>query len=132
MGAPCAACGGAGFRGRVALVEVLRADETLTRMVAEGSDAPALGLAARRRGMRTLWDSGVAAVRAGVTSAEELLRVLDPPSESPSGAARVAEPGRRGLTSPVDRELIVLPDLEEFDVLPPTVARRRTPFPLPP
>jgi general secretion pathway protein E len=127
---PCAGCGGAGYRGRVALVEVLRADAALTRLVAEGADAPALGVAARARGMRTLWESGVAAVRAGVTDAEELLRVLDPPVDHLSSPARVAEPGP--MATLLEAESAILPELDAFDLLPPTVARRRTAFPLPP
>ena len=131
---PCAACGGSGYRGRVALAEVLRADAVLTRMLADGADAPALSVAARGRGMRTLWESGVAAVRAGVTSAEELLRVVDPPMEGGErgSAARVAEraPGRDASAVRL-ADAVVMPDLETFDLLPP-VARRRTPFPLPP
>jgi type II secretory ATPase GspE/PulE/Tfp pilus assembly ATPase PilB-like protein len=133
-GAPCTACGGSGFRGRVALVEVLRADGVLTRLVADGVDAPALSLAARGRGMRTLWESGLAAVRAGVTSAEELLRVVDPPADAGGRGAttRVAERGpARPVAPPARADAVVLPDLETFDLLPP-VARRRTPFPLPP
>ena len=130
----CGACGGSGFRGRVALVEVLRADGVLTRMVADGADAPALSAAARERGMRTLWESGVAAVRAGVTSAEELLRVVDPPVDAVErgSATRVAERGPVRQPPSVERDVAVeLPALETFDLLPP-VARRRTPFPLPP
>ena len=132
--APCAACGGSGYRGRVALVEVLRADGVLTRMMADGRDAPALGVAARGRGMRTLWESGVAAVRAGVTSAEELLRGVDAPvdGDERTGAARVAERGPdRSVSAVRGADPIALPALETFDLLPP-VARRRTPFPLPP
>jgi hypothetical protein len=130
----CAACGGSGYRGRVALAEVLRADAVLTRMVADGADAPALSVAARARGMRTLWESGVAAVRAGVTSAEELLRVVDPPADvgARGSAARVAERGPpHDAPTAGPAEAAVMPALETFDLLPP-VARRRTPFPLPP
>jgi type II secretory ATPase GspE/PulE/Tfp pilus assembly ATPase PilB-like protein len=130
----CAACGGSGYRGRVALAEVLRADAVLTRMVADGADAPALSVAARARGMRTLWESGVAAVRAGVTSAEELLRVVDPPADvgARGSAARVAERGPpHDAPTAGPPEAAVMPALETFDLLPP-VARRRTPCPLPP
>jgi hypothetical protein len=95
------------------------------RLVADGRDAPGLAAAARAGGMTTLWESGAAAVRSGVTSVEELLRVLDPPSPArpepaPPPRARVAEerPARRGAERP--RALL---DLDAtFELLPP-VAR---------
>ena len=126
--ATCAACVGTGYRGRVALVEVLQADSTLTRLVAEGADGVAIARAARARGMPTLWESGVAAVRAGITSADELLRVLDPPSlDAVDGRADVA-PTRVAEEAP---GVVALPDLEHaFDLMP--VARQGFVRPCPP
>ncbi len=77
---PCAACGGAGYRGRLAIVEVLVGSADFERRVAAGDPAERLAEAARRAGMRTLWESGMAHVRAGRTSAEELRRVAAPPA----------------------------------------------------
>jgi type II secretory ATPase GspE/PulE/Tfp pilus assembly ATPase PilB-like protein len=126
----CSACHGAGYRGRLALVEVLAADAALTRLVAAGADAPSLAAAARARGMGTLWESGLAAVRAGVTDRDELLRVLDPPDATAS-PARVAEGGPPRAGAPRGA---ALPDLDAtFELLPPiTRGLPRAPAPLPP
>ena len=89
----CAQCGGIGFRGRLAIVEVLLGSPEFERRVAAGETAERLGEVARREGMRTLWQSGVAHVAAGHTTTDEVLRVASPdfaPADS-NGGGRVAE-----------------------------------------
>src|SRR6185369_7308171 len=54
----CGQCGGVGFRGRLAIVEVLLGSPEFERRVAAGETAERLGEVARREGMRTLWQSG--------------------------------------------------------------------------
>jgi len=76
--APCAACGGAGYHGRVPAVEVLLADPPFARLVADGAGPDVLRRAARG-GTGSVWASAVGHVRAGTTSVAELLRVLDAP-----------------------------------------------------
>ncbi|HVZ76944.1 MAG TPA: ATPase, T2SS/T4P/T4SS family, partial [Gemmatimonadaceae bacterium] len=78
--ATCAECGGNGYRGRLAIVEVLTADAEFEQRVTAGEPAERLALAARNAGMRSLWDSGLAHVQAGDTTIAELLRVAAPPS----------------------------------------------------
>ena len=84
----CPACGGTGYLGRVAIVEVLLGSAEFERCVAAGQPAERIAEAARREGMSSLWTSGVARVRAGDTTAAELRRVATPdaaPGESPIG-----------------------------------------------
>ncbi len=76
--APCAECGGEGYRGRLAIVEVLIVTPDFERAVAAGLGAERLGAAARSGGMLSLWESGIAHVREGRTSQTELLRVAAP------------------------------------------------------
>jgi len=76
----CAECGGEGYRGRLAIVEILIATPEFERAVAEGQSAERLAEAARASGMRSLWESGTAHLDAGHTSRTELLRVAAPPS----------------------------------------------------
>src|SRR6185503_1094180 len=75
----CRECGGDGYRGRLAIAEVLIASPDFERAVAAGESADRLTEAARRCGMRTLWECGLAHVREGHTSRAELLRVAAPP-----------------------------------------------------
>jgi len=76
----CADCHGDGYRGRLAIAEVLIASPDFERAVAAGESAERLTDAARRTGMRSLWDCGMANVTAGLTSRSELLRVAAPPA----------------------------------------------------
>jgi type II secretory ATPase GspE/PulE/Tfp pilus assembly ATPase PilB-like protein/8-oxo-dGTP pyrophosphatase MutT (NUDIX family) len=71
----CDECGGAGFRGRLALVEVIIGSSEFERRVAAGESTERIADAARRDGMRTLWKSGVAHAAAGKTTIDEVLRV---------------------------------------------------------
>jgi len=72
----CDACLGTGFRGRVPVAEVLTLSPGLRAAVLARADIGGLERAARDSGMRTLADAGEALVRSGVTSRDELGRVL--------------------------------------------------------
>ncbi len=73
----CARCDYQGYRGRVAVMEILRIDEALDEMIARRASARELAAAACARGFRTLADDGARLVRSGATSLEELARVVD-------------------------------------------------------
>ncbi len=74
-GPGCDACRGSGYRGRLALSEMLVTDDELRAGIMERTDAATLQTRAVSRGMKTMRDDGCAKVRAGVTSASEVLRV---------------------------------------------------------
>jgi type II secretory ATPase GspE/PulE/Tfp pilus assembly ATPase PilB-like protein/8-oxo-dGTP pyrophosphatase MutT (NUDIX family) len=76
---PCAECAGEGYKGRLAIVEVLIATPEFAGAVAAGESAERLGEAARISGMRSLWESGLAHVAERHTSQAELLRVAAAP-----------------------------------------------------
>ena len=80
--AGCGVCGGSGYHGRLAIVEVLIATPEFERQVTTGESAERIAEAARRSGMLSLWQSGMLRVRAGDTSEQELLRVAQRPAES--------------------------------------------------
>jgi type II secretory ATPase GspE/PulE/Tfp pilus assembly ATPase PilB-like protein/8-oxo-dGTP pyrophosphatase MutT (NUDIX family) len=80
----CGVCGGAGYHGRLAIVEVLIATAEFERRVAAGESSERIAEVARQEGMQSLWQSGVARVRAGDTTREELLRIASPVDETPS------------------------------------------------
>ena len=73
--APCRQCRGSGFRGRVGLYELLVLDERLKDLVAKGASATELEREAKKRGMTTLRDAGLALVEQGRTTREEVDRV---------------------------------------------------------
>ena len=71
-----------GYRGRLAIEEVLQATEEVERRIAGNESVERINDAAREGGMRSLWESGVAHVRKGETTIDELLRVLEPPQDT--------------------------------------------------
>jgi type IV pilus assembly protein PilB len=74
-GAGCSTCSNTGYKGRVALYEVMRFGEELKEMVLQGASAAELKVGAIKRGMLTLRMSGITKVLAGVTTPEEIMRV---------------------------------------------------------
>lgn len=76
-GRGCPRCGNTGYRGRMAVHELVVIDGTLRRMIADSADTDALREAARRdQGMRTLREQALDLARTGQTTPEEVLRVL--------------------------------------------------------
>jgi general secretion pathway protein E len=71
----CAACGGTGFHGRLAVVELLVMDPAIGRLVLDRAEARDIAAAAVAGGARTMFDDGVIKARAGLTTIEEVLRV---------------------------------------------------------
>lgn len=76
-GAGCPECHHTGYRGRVAIYEVMTLSDGLRRMVLRGASAAEFKAAAVEKGMRTLRQAAVGKVRQGVTTVEEALRVTD-------------------------------------------------------
>jgi type IV pilus assembly protein PilB len=74
-GKGCQACNGSGYKGRVALYEVMPITDEIKELILEGASADELKKAAIKLGMKTLRMSGLTKVMEGVTSVEEVLRV---------------------------------------------------------
>ena len=72
----CTSCGKTGYKGRMAVHEVMTVTEDIERLVAERASAEEIGKIARSQGMATLRDDGMEKVRLGLTSIEEILRVV--------------------------------------------------------
>lgn len=73
----CAQCEHTGFKGRMSLMELLRFDGEIDELVARRATIRELLKLARSKGFRTLADDGIRRVLEGVTSMEEIARVLD-------------------------------------------------------
>ena len=84
--AGCGDCGHSGYRGRLALVELLRFDSALEESVARGATRRELLETARRKGYETMFEDGVRRVCEGVTSVDEVSRVLDLTDRAAGGA----------------------------------------------
>ena len=91
----CRECAMTGYSGRVAVTEVLVTTPEIERAIAGNEPPDRLLAAARKSGTRSLWSCGASQLLAGNTSAQELVRVVEP--ESARGPAR---PARAGYDSP--------------------------------
>ncbi|MBM3749027.1 MAG: type II secretion system protein GspE [Acidobacteria bacterium] len=74
-GAGCDECFGTGYSGRLGIFELMELDDELRRLIVRNADAIELTAAARRHGMRNLREDGWMKAAAGVTTAEEVMRV---------------------------------------------------------
>jgi len=72
----CPRCNHSGYRGRVGVYQLLEMSETLEELAASKASREEIERAAIGEGMRTLWDDGIAKVSQGLTSLEELARVV--------------------------------------------------------
>jgi type II secretory ATPase GspE/PulE/Tfp pilus assembly ATPase PilB-like protein len=95
----CRLCGGTGYRGRLATLEVLESTPVVEQAIAHGAPAVEIAHVAHDGGMQRLWDAGVEQVEVGATSTTELLRVLELPLPPATEAlARAAHATRVGLS----------------------------------
>jgi type IV pilus assembly protein PilB len=72
----CEECNHTGYRGRIALYEVMRVNDKVRRLIAQKASEDIIREAAISAGMITLGEDGLAKVKSGVTTPEELLRVV--------------------------------------------------------
>ncbi len=72
----CPRCGQTGYKGRIGVYQLMVMTEELESLAVGRASREDLERAAVEQGMRTLWDDGLAKVASGITSLEELGRVL--------------------------------------------------------
>ena len=77
----CPKCNNTGYRGRIAIMETLRMTPGIKELILQKVPEMKIKTAARREGMRTLRDNGLAKTMKGITSLEEILRVTAPDGE---------------------------------------------------
>ncbi len=75
-GEGCARCGDTGYAGRVALYEILVPSDHMKDMIASGASFIDISKVAHEEGITTLIEDGQKKVHSGLTTAEEILRVL--------------------------------------------------------
>lgn len=99
----CKACAGPGYKGRMAVIEIMPVDERGAQLIGGGALPDALVAAARTIGMGTLWESGLRRLWAGDSDLAEIVRVLgehagDGPSRAGQGVPETRS-GPAGLPS---------------------------------
>ncbi len=74
-GTGCPLCNQTGYKGRVALHEVMPVKDELKELILQGAPAPDIKREAMKLGMLTLRQTAIRKVAAGIITIEELLRV---------------------------------------------------------
>jgi type II secretory ATPase GspE/PulE/Tfp pilus assembly ATPase PilB-like protein len=72
----CDRCRGTGYRGRVGIFEIFRLNDEMHELVLKRESTRTLADCARKHGMRTLGQSGWEKIRTGLTTFDEVLRVV--------------------------------------------------------
>jgi type IV pilus assembly protein PilB len=83
-GKGCAQCGKTGYLGRIAIMEILDPSARLREMIAQDATEQELRLATLAAKMTTLGEDGLSKAKAGLTTLEELLRVIEVSSKTES------------------------------------------------
>jgi len=76
-GRGCESCSETGFKGRRPIYEIMLIDDEIRGMITEHKNAQDIKAKAREKGMRTLMESGMLLVQEGLTTKEEILRVVE-------------------------------------------------------
>jgi type IV pilus assembly protein PilB len=74
-GRGCSVCNNSGYKGMVALYEIMTLKDELKELILEGASADELKKTAVRLGMKTLRMSGLTKLKKGITTVEEVVRV---------------------------------------------------------
>lgn len=74
-GKGCPVCNNSGYKGRIALYEVMPVTDEIRELILEGAPTTEIKKTAARLGMKTLRMSGLTKIKDGITTIEEVLRV---------------------------------------------------------
>lgn len=72
----CKACGHTGYKGRTGIYEVLELNDELKKTIIEGKPAEEIERIAIESGMTTMLENGIKKALSGITSLEEIIRVI--------------------------------------------------------
>jgi type IV pilus assembly protein PilB len=72
----CSRCNNTGYKGRLGLYEVMVVSEAIRRLTVERKSADEIGRVAAAEGMKSLREDGIDKVLLGMTSVEEIARVI--------------------------------------------------------
>ena len=114
VGTGCERCGKSGFKGRLALHEVLPMTEEIRDLITSRAPEHVVRKAATRAGMRTLLEDGIDKAAQGLTTLEEVLRIVSRGDDNESvthaspAADHPAPPGPGGAPDPAVRSRVLI------------------------
>ena len=95
-GLGCEACGDSGYHGRSAIYEVMPVSPAISGAILALRPENEVREIAREQGMKTLRETALTKLRAGVTTIEEVLRVSPPDTSPPAGERHLRAVGEEG------------------------------------
>ena len=75
-GKGCESCLGTGYRGRIAIFEVLTIDDDLRSLITQTQDSNEIKKLARKKGFRTMIEDGIEKIKRGITTSSEVISVV--------------------------------------------------------
>ncbi|MDQ3076043.1 MAG: Flp pilus assembly complex ATPase component TadA [bacterium] len=79
VGKGCDECGQTGYKGRIALFEIIEITSELQELILKNPSSKTISDLARTQGTHPMFEDGIEKVKNGVTTLTELLRVVEPP-----------------------------------------------------
>jgi type IV pilus assembly protein PilB len=122
-GAGCEACQQSGYKGRVAIHELLEVTEPIRGLISGRSPDHVIREAVRRAGMRTMMEDGIAKAAQGLTTLEEVTRVAphdDAPATNVSAQRNIGKPARAALpetSGSAKTSILILDDDQDTQTL---------------
>ena len=72
----CKVCNNTGYRGRIGIYEVMEMDDSIKNLIMQRANSGTIEAQAKKNGMITMLQDGVIKMLNGVTSLEEIIRVI--------------------------------------------------------
>ncbi len=120
-GRGCDRCGFTGFIGRNAIFEILKIDDEIRKLILDKASEDTILERARKKGMRTLAESGIEKVAEGITTLEEVSGVADivedvSGDETDETVSVQGTPSKREITLPENNSTRILIADDEADI----------------
>ncbi|HEX6462005.1 MAG TPA: type II/IV secretion system protein [Candidatus Saccharimonadales bacterium] len=80
-GKGCNVCSHSGFKGRIALFELIEVTPEMQELILKSPSSQAIEILARKQGSRPMFEDGLAKIKSGQTTISEVVRVVPPPAE---------------------------------------------------
>ena len=76
LGKGCKVCGSSGFRGQIGIFEILKVTETIRALLLDKAPVDQIRKQGVKEGMVTMFEDGLLKAEKGITTIEEVLRVV--------------------------------------------------------
>lgn len=121
-GKGCNRCGFTGYKGRIALYEILILDDELADMISREEPLLKIKKAARRKGFKTLYESAVMLIGQGITDFKEVARVIQTTTQEEQDLDKPVAAREKA----VEKEKVVVESAEAEEEVPAAKPARKS------